>query len=122
MQTTFGQTVNYAGLRQIMTGGRPVSNTFLHISHKNLKKYLHYQQKYNRISKCRLDGSLVKRLRRRPLTAETGVRFPYELLTVYNSPTLTDLEISDYAGFRIFYFYTKCANKYACKEAYYSLN
>ena len=25
-------------------------------------------------------GSLVKRLRRRPLTAETGVRFPYELL------------------------------------------
>ncbi len=24
-------------------------------------------------------GSLVKRLRRRPLTAETGVRFPYEL-------------------------------------------
>ncbi|MDE7282039.1 MAG: hypothetical protein K2N85_00385, partial [Lachnospiraceae bacterium] len=31
---------------------------------------------------------LVKRLRRRPLTAETGVRFPYELLTVYNSPTL----------------------------------
>ena len=27
-------------------------------------------------------GSLVKRLRRRPLTAETGVRFPYELLTV----------------------------------------
>ena len=26
------------------------------------------------------DGSLVKRLRRRPLTAESGVRFPYELL------------------------------------------
>ena len=26
-------------------------------------------------------GSLVKRLRRRPLTAETRVRFPYELLT-----------------------------------------
>ena len=25
-------------------------------------------------------GSLVKRLRRRPLTAETRVRFPYELL------------------------------------------
>ena len=25
-------------------------------------------------------GSLVKRLRRRPLTAKTGVRFPYELL------------------------------------------
>ena len=28
-------------------------------------------------------GSLVKRLRRRPLTAETGVRFPYELLTIF---------------------------------------
>ena len=28
-----------------------------------------------------IHGSLVKRLRRRPLTAETGVRFPYELLT-----------------------------------------
>ena len=27
-------------------------------------------------------GLLVKRLRRRPLTAETGVRFPYKLLTV----------------------------------------
>ncbi len=27
-----------------------------------------------------VNGSLVKRLRRRPLTAETGVRFPYELL------------------------------------------
>ena len=27
-----------------------------------------------------LYGSLVKRLRRRPLTAKTGVRFPYELL------------------------------------------
>ena len=26
-------------------------------------------------------GSLVKRLRRRPLTAKTGVRFPYELLS-----------------------------------------
>ena len=33
-------------------------------------------------------GSLVKRLRRRPLTAESGVRFPYELLCYfYNSPT-----------------------------------
>ena len=33
-------------------------------------------------------GLLVKRLRRRPLTAESGVRFPYRLLTVYyNSPT-----------------------------------
>ena len=35
---------------------------------------------------CNIDehGSLVKRLRRRPLTAETGVRFPYELLGFAN--------------------------------------
>ena len=30
-------------------------------------------------------GSLVKRLRRRPLTAESGVRFPYELLSNFIS-------------------------------------
>ena len=29
-----------------------------------------------------ISGSLVKRLRRRPLTAETRVRFPYGLLTI----------------------------------------
>ncbi len=28
-------------------------------------------------------GLLVKRLRRRPLTAETGVRFPYKLLCIF---------------------------------------
>ncbi len=33
-------------------------------------------------------GSLVKRLRRRPLTAKTGVRFPYELLQVRRMPLL----------------------------------
>ena len=33
-------------------------------------------------------GRLVKGLRRRPLTAETRVRFPYGLFTIiYNSPT-----------------------------------
>ena len=32
-------------------------------------------------------GSLVKRSRRRPLTAKTGVRFPYELLTVNENLT-----------------------------------
>ena len=32
------------------------------------------------------NGSLVKRLRRRPLTAETWVRFPYGLLTVIEQP------------------------------------
>ena len=31
-----------------------------------------------------IDGSLVKRLRRRPLTAETRVRFPYGLLTDFS--------------------------------------
>ena len=47
------------------------------IFEKNLKKHLHFRKKCCNISKY---GSLVKRLRRRPLTAETGVRFPYELL------------------------------------------
>lgn len=32
-------------------------------------------------------GVLVKRLRRRPLTAESGVRFPYTLLTVLGQPS-----------------------------------
>ena len=32
--------------------------------------------------KIKYYGSLVKRLRRRPLTAKTAVRFRYELLTV----------------------------------------
>jgi hypothetical protein len=49
--------------------------------HKKQKKYLHSVRSFGIIA---LSGSLVKRLRRRPLTAETGVRFPYELLTVYN--------------------------------------
>ena len=41
------------------------------------KKHLHFLQTSCLISEY---GSLVKRLRRRPLTAKTGVRFPYELL------------------------------------------
>ena len=36
-----------------------------------------------------IHGSLVKRLRRRPLTAETRVRFPYGLLS-YQSSVYTD--------------------------------
>ena len=38
-------------------------------------------------------GSLVKRLRRRPLTAKTGVRFPYELLTVLVTVQLHDINL-----------------------------
>ena len=45
---------------------------------KNLKKYLHYSFDHDII----IHGSLVKRLRRRPLTAETRVRFPYGLLSI----------------------------------------
>ena len=41
-------------------------------------------------------GSLVKRLRRRPLTAETGVRFPYELFSTICEP-YTDKEASGIA-------------------------
>lgn len=43
-----------------------------------LKKYLLFSLTYSMIST--VDGPLVKRLRRCPLTAETGVRFPYGLL------------------------------------------
>ena len=37
---------------------------------------------YPSATQYRICGSLVKRLRRRPLTAETAVRFRYELLPV----------------------------------------
>ena len=39
------------------------------------------------------NGSLVKRSRRRPLTAETGVRFPYELLVLLEQPNPRSPEI-----------------------------
>ena len=45
---------------------------------KKFKKYLHYSFDHDII----IHGSLVKRLRRRPLTAETRVRFPYGLLSI----------------------------------------
>ena len=47
-------------------------------------------------------GSLVKRLRRRPLTAKTGVRFPYELLNRRNRDK--KLENSIITGFHSFLF------------------
>ena len=47
------------------------------------KKHLHFLQTSCIIIEY---GSLVKRLRRRPLTAKTGVRFPYELLKVLQNP------------------------------------
>ena len=55
---------------------------------------------------------MVKRLRRRPLTAESGVRFPYELLTVkLNSPTLRSVRNDIVSG--IFCFWEKESNKQA---------
>ena len=61
---------------------------------KNLKKYLHFERKCYILTKSvegnnkkrnqttvnNEYGQLVKGLRRRPLTAETRVRFPYWLL------------------------------------------
>ena len=44
---------------------------------KLAKKDLHFFSRHGILLK---HGSLVKRLRRRPLTAKTRVRFPYELL------------------------------------------
>ena len=57
-----------------------------------LEKYIFLKKFKKRLAFCLkvvydsrvANGSLVKRLRRRPLTAETGVRFPYELLTINN--------------------------------------
>ena len=47
---------------------------------KKLKKDLHFSWGCSTIAI--VDGPLVKRLRRCPLTAETGVRFPYGLLRI----------------------------------------
>ena len=48
-----------------------------------LKKKLAFYRSFWYIKQvAKIYGSLVKRLRRRPLTAKTGVRFPYELLKV----------------------------------------
>ena len=49
----------------------------------NLKKLLTKVGNYDKISVRH--GQLVKRLRRRPLTAETRVRFPYGLLKLNSS-------------------------------------
>ena len=54
-----------------------------------LKKYLLFLRTYSIILKYHTDGQLVKRLRRRPLTAETGVRFPYELLLTRKSEMIS---------------------------------
>ena len=54
-----------------------LSSTFLKFFKFFSKKHLHFLQTSCIISEY---GSLVKRLRRRPLTAKTGVRFPYQLL------------------------------------------
>ena len=70
-----------------------IKMTNIPVSRNNYKKVLAFYKKllYDLIAVGDTDkqtaeynsyGSLVKRLRRRPLTAKTGVRFPYELLTV----------------------------------------
>ena len=53
-------------------------NFAIFIIDKSFKKYLQYSLVHDTI----MNGSLVKRLRRRPLTAETRVRFPYGLLII----------------------------------------
>ena len=47
---------------------------------KFLKKVLAFFRQLHYTMQVRFFGWLVKRLRRRPLTAKTGVRFPYQLL------------------------------------------
>ncbi len=66
----------------------------------------------NRVVICRSYGSLVKRLRRRPLTAETGVRFPYELLTILKRIAQPEESAGNQVdGFEhFFYAYFSCLN------------
>ena len=55
------------------------------------KKYLHFRKHYASI----INGSLVKRSRRRPLTAETRVRFPYGLLRISEKEILFFLHFAE---------------------------
>ena len=63
-----------------------------------LKKYLTHGLAYGSI----IHGSLVKRLRRRPLTAETRVRFPYGLLSYKSSVYTGSQEAVAGTGFFVF--------------------
>ena len=69
---------------------------------KKEKKYLHSGRMYSILNECRpvrhmQYGQLVKRLRRRPLTAKTGVRFPYWLFS-HVRKTMFEMD------FGLFYF------------------
>ena len=63
---------------------------------KILKKSLHFSLTFGILNKSQRQGQLVKRLRRRPLTAETGVRFPYWLV---------HKELSVFKGLKTLFFY-----------------
>ena len=52
--------------------------------------------KYDLAGRQIADGQLVKRLRRRPLTAETGVRFPYWLLQMSGNMKFSDIFVFIY--------------------------
>lgn len=65
-----------------------------------LKKYLTHGLAYGSI----IHGSLVKRLRRRPLTAETRVRFPYGLLSYQSSVYTDSCETVVDTGFFVFLY------------------
>lgn len=65
-----------------------------------MKKYLTKSIVYDSI----IHGSLVKRLRRRPLTAETRVRFPYGLLSYQSSVYTDSCETVVDTGFFVFLY------------------
>ena len=73
-----------------------------------LKKFLHFIKLHDSI----IHGSLVKRLRRRPLTAETRVRFPYGLLTEFNN--LNTAQPENIAFYAVFFY---CAFHQFCHTA-----
>ena len=60
---------------------------------------------------------MVKRLRRRPLTAETGVRFPYELLTVLEQPNPKGCRKLRITWFAVFFIYADLHMEVCCFTA-----
>ena len=73
------------GVTVVFTGCKKCWKLEKYIFSKKFKKRLAFSWKVVYDSRV-ANGSLVKRLRRRPLTAETGVRFPYGLFFYCQNP------------------------------------
>ena len=60
-----------------------------------------------KVQTSKIHGSLVKRSRRRPLTAKTGVRFPYELFCFITAQPEKMLKMPISYGVSAFLIYRK---------------